>query len=105
MAIKFERKDARTTVAFIDCQNETTYGKRFKSLVAVRAIKERTGWRVDRADAVAGAWMPWEPITSQPFRTLAAAKAEIRKFGRACKRPPGSPERKEYGLGRARRRR
>lgn len=105
MAVKFEKKDDRVTVAFMDCARETWDGKRFMSTTAARAIKEREGWRVDRADAIHGAWMPWEAITDTPHPTLQAAKATIRDFAKVCKLQPGSPERKRYGLSGASRRR
>jgi hypothetical protein len=102
---KFERKDARVTVAFLKCTRENWQGKTFTSLTATRAIKEREGWRIDRADAVAGTWTPWEPLTTDTYRTLAAAKTTIRAFEKVCRLKPGSPERKQYGLsGRSRRR-
>src|SRR5574341_1622418 len=100
MAVKFERKDDRVTVAFLKCTREDWQGKHFTSMTAARAIKERDGWRVDRADAVAGTWTPWEPITTDTYRTLTAAKGAIREFAKVCRLAPGSPERKRYGLSR-----
>ena len=38
-----------------------------KGSAATRAIKEGAGWRADKTVAIAGAWMPWEPITSEAF--------------------------------------
>lgn len=98
MAVKFERKDARVTVAFLKCTREDWQGKSFTSLTAARAIKEREGWRVDRADAVVGTWTPWEPLTTDTYRTLAAAKTVIREFDKVCRLAPGSPERRRYRL-------
>ena len=96
---KFERKDDKTSVAFLKCttQDWLNPARKRTQLVATRAIKERNGWRVDQAHAVAGAWLPWEPISSRTFESLKAAKAEIGKFSRACGKI-GHPERKTYGL-------
>jgi len=66
MAIKFEKKDERTFVGFI---TETK---------AVRAIKEHGHWRIDHASAVAGAWMPWEPIDENHYRSSNDALVAIR---------------------------
>ena len=104
--MKFERKDARVTVAFLKCVRGDWRNRPFNANVAARAIKEGKGWRVDRADAVAGTWTPWEPITTETYPTLAAAKKAIREFNTICRLPLGSPERKRYvGFSGSRKRR
>jgi hypothetical protein len=83
--VRFERKDAKHHVGFLRCPRETTYGRKWYSNDAVRAVKESCGWRVDKTGAVHGAWMPWEPITDTCFKTLAEAKKRIRTYAKKCK--------------------
>lgn len=96
---KFERKDSKVTVAFLKCRRRG-YARSFESLTAARAIKETGGWRIDRADAVAGTWTPWEPITRDVYQTRAKALSAIRQFERACRDTKRTSSRKRYGLGR-----
>ena len=100
--MKFEKKDDNVHVAFVTCQQRSAYGKAMKVHTAVRAIRERSGnWRADKTVAVAGSWMPWEPVVSTEFRTLTAAKTALRSFAKACRVYKPDP----YGMGRARGRR
>ncbi len=94
--MKFERKDANVSVAFIPCVIRTGYrtergGYTKKIQMAVRAIRERSGkWRIDKTAAVASAWMPWEPVNTTEYNSLTAAKTGLREFARACKTPPST---------------
>lgn len=81
--IVFEQKTDRIVVAFIKKAKIDIRGKRFFGDEATRAIKEFDGWRVDKCAAVAGAWMPWEAITSEVFPTLDAAKETIVAYANA----------------------
>lgn len=59
-------------------QTWTAYdGKPRTGAIAVRVCQERDGWRVDHREAVAGAWMPWEPVVSTVFATKAEAEAAL----------------------------
>lgn len=88
MRMKFEKKSPTTHIAFIECEREA-YGRKFRSRDAVRAIKERVGWRIDKTAAVAGAWLPWEPVDDKPRRTLKEAKDALRDYAKRCNaRPP-----------------
>lgn len=84
--LKFERKSPKVVVAFIDCVRTDIRGKEFKTLEAVRAIKENGGWRIDQTSAVAGAWMPWEPVDRKTYRRLGDAKRALRAYAQSCKR-------------------
>jgi len=64
--IKFEKKDDRCYVAFI---GETK---------AARAVEEHGRWRIDYCDAVAGSWMPWEPIDENKYYSANDAQVAIR---------------------------
>jgi hypothetical protein len=57
--LAFEPKSDRCFVAFVERDK--------RALTAVRLILELGGWRIDRCDAVAGAWMPWEPLTDYVY--------------------------------------
>lgn len=89
--MKFENKsDARGDVysAVITCTRNNWQGRPYKSTMAVRAIRERSGkWRIDKTSAVAGTWTPWEPVNTTEYRTLTAAKTALREFNRSCKVP------------------
>ena len=89
--MKFENKSGpRGDVhsAFITCTRTNWQGRPFKAQTAVRAIRERSGkWRIDHTGAVAGAWMPWEPVNTTEYRTLTAAKTALREYARDCKVP------------------
>jgi hypothetical protein len=89
--VKFENKsNARGDVhsAFLTCTRTNWQGRPFKVQTAVRAIRERSGkWRIDHTTAVAGTWMPWEPVNTNEYGTLTAAKTALREYGRACKVP------------------
>lgn len=86
MSVKFEKMSPTVHVAFVSCARTDSRGRRFTSKEAVRAIKERDGWRIDKASAVAGAWMPWEPIDRKAYRSSSSAKTAIRKYATRCKR-------------------
>jgi hypothetical protein len=62
---------------------ERTIKNRKPQLVAVRLVREPTGWRVDYTEAVAGAWMPWESALSETFKTKAAAEKAARAWADA----------------------
>jgi hypothetical protein len=65
----------------------------------VKATKDYGTWVIDRTYSYKE---DWEPITNDTYRTLTEAKKEIRRFEKACQLAPSSPERKRYGLSRAR---
>ena len=83
--MKFETKSERCKVAFVNIPFVTTWGAARVKLTAVRLIKEADGWRVDRADAVGGAWCPWEPATVEVFSTVRAAAKAARVWVRERK--------------------
>lgn len=78
--LKFEKKAPHIWVAFADKNRRDIRGRAFKGFTAVRVIKESEGFRADFTGAVAGAWMPWEPITSVSYKTLAEAKRVCNEF-------------------------
>ena len=55
-------------------------GRKFNATTGVRIIKEGRGYRADFASAVAGVFMPWEPVTDTVYRSVAAAKKAVRAF-------------------------
>lgn len=57
-------------------------GKKFLARDAVRAKKESGGYRIDRAELVAGTAMPWEPISEEVFSSAAKAQAAIRAWAK-----------------------
>jgi len=85
MALKFENRDG-VRVAFHECSFRKTSGSIGKSFNAIRVIKEGPNYRVDKTSAVAGAWMPWEPVTDRPFKTMAEAKKAANRYATSCKR-------------------
>jgi len=89
-AIKFEDRGRGVVSAFIERRFEAR-GKERKGLGAVRIKNEGGHYRIDRADAVAGAWMPWEAIDDVEYPTVAKAMAAIRAWARA-NRAYGAPE-------------
>jgi len=83
--IKFEKKSDVCTIAFIECCRMGADGRVRRTFEAVRAILEtkdsaRTGWRIDRTVAIAGAWMPWEAVNANSYSSLAQAKVALRAF-------------------------
>ncbi len=92
MALKFEKREKKgyptLHSAFLTCFRESLRGMPIKSNDAVRAIKETDGWRIDKTTAVGGAWLPWEPVNRETYRTLREAKAALRRYARSCQRKP-----------------
>lgn len=75
-------------VAYVQCAYRPFGSRHYRQKqVAVRAIKESNGWRVDKTEAVAGTWTPWEPVDNHPYKKLGDAKKVLRAYGKACKRP------------------
>lgn len=72
MTIEFEKKSDSCSVAFIERPKQ--------SLKAVRTIRESDGWRIDQAGSVAGAWLPWEPISDTRFGDQDSAEKAIRSW-------------------------
>ncbi len=70
MVIKLESKGRGVHVGFFT----KAHGKR-KIERAVRIQQEAAGFRIDVTSAVAGAWMPWEALTTEVFPTFEAAEA------------------------------
>lgn len=81
--IAWETKSDRIVVAYVKKAKINIYGARFLGHEAVRAIRESDGWRADKSAAVAGSWMPWEPISEVRFPTLDAAKEAIVAYANA----------------------
>lgn len=50
---------------------------------AVRAIAEGAGWRIDFAPRIAGAWLPWEPVSTETFASKALARRALRAYAAA----------------------
>ncbi len=69
MAITLENKGRGVHVGFFT----KAHGKR-KIERAVRIQQEAVGFRIDVTSAVAGAWMPWEALTSEVFTTFEQAE-------------------------------
>lgn len=67
-------------VAEVSRRRTDIRGHEFMSREAVRIIQEPNGWRIDRAESVAGAWMPWEAIVAVTYGSIKAAKAAIRDW-------------------------
>jgi len=88
-AIKFEDRNRGVFSAFIERTFEAR-GKTWKGFGAVRVKCEGDHYRIDRTDAVAGAWMPWEAIDSVEYPTQAKAMAAVRKWAKA-NRAHGAP--------------
>jgi hypothetical protein len=56
--------------------------------VAARVVREADGWRADFCEATyAGAWLPWEPISSATFATKAEAVAALRAWANPNRAP------------------
>lgn len=86
---RWQRKDHPTTggrawgsAVAIPLRN--MWGEGYNAHEAIRVIKERDGWRLDRASAVAGAWMPWEPIDEIRYKSAAAAKRAAQAWADAA---------------------
>ena len=75
--MKWERKGPDVWVSIFDRSFTDIYGDRRTGTTAVRAIQDHRGWRIDRADAVAGAWMPWEAIDEVSYPSAATAKRAV----------------------------
>ena len=82
--IAYEKKVSPTGVAAyvaITKKPRVRYdGSRFTATTAVRIIEEKQGYRTDFCSAVAGTFMPWEPITEVAYPTVAAAKKAVQAF-------------------------
>lgn len=70
MLEKFVEKSPGCWVAF---------SKSTKPFFAVRAVREPKGWRIDKCAAVAGAWMPWEPVDEKFYPSAEAAKRALKR--------------------------
>jgi len=82
--IKWEKKAPGIFVAIATKRRVDIRGHKFNAQTGLRISKEksdgRSGFRVDFCSAVAGAWMPWEPVDDTYYRTLASAKKAAREF-------------------------
>lgn len=78
--LRFEKKCETCSVAFFEKARVAVNGRAFASLEAVRAIQEPAGWRVDHCAAVAGTWLPWEPVNETAYPTLRAAKRALSDY-------------------------
>lgn len=85
-AIKYERRSHPHTGAPIytaivhGIRVDVWNNRRLRMTKAVRVIKEGGGYRADFANAVAGVFMPWEPITDTSYRSATAAKQAVREY-------------------------
>ena len=86
---KFVKNGQPVHITHIQCAYRSGFrSRRTRHVqVALRAIKEANGWRVDKSEVVAGGWMPWEPVDNHPYKRLSEAKKVLRAYGKACKRP------------------
>ncbi len=80
--MKWEKKAPNIWVAFIKKERESLSGKKFNVTEAVRITKESNGYRIDFAGHIAGAWLPWEPIETTPFGTIALAKKAVSAYAK-----------------------
>ncbi len=78
--ISFRDVGRGVLVASIIKRRTDIRGKEFDAPEEVRIIHESGGYRVDFTSAVAGAWMPWEAVTEEVFKTVDAAKAAARTY-------------------------
>jgi len=78
----FEKKSDDCFVAFLTRERCASFtGRKFRAFEAARAVNLRgEGWRIDWCGAVAGAWLPWEPIDTITYPDAQAAQQAIREW-------------------------
>ena len=69
--IKFKKRDERCTSAII---------RGTRRSIAVRAIHEADGWRIDHTTALYESWCPWESIDQTRYRNVTEAKRAIKSW-------------------------
>lgn len=89
--IKFEKKDEGIFVAFVIVPFTDIYGQDRKGLTALRVKDDGGYFRIDRCDAVAGTWTPFEAIDSVEYPTAEAGIEAALAWAKA-KGATGDPE-------------
>jgi hypothetical protein len=87
MALRFKRKSPKIYVAELSCRRTGPGGKTFRSIDAVRMIKERDHWYTDKTTAVAGTWLPWESVVvrnKKRWRSQEDAAMALNQYARDC---------------------
>jgi hypothetical protein len=80
--IQFTNRGGGVETALLEKPIQSRPGK--YGLNAVRIMRDAPGvYRIDRAEAVAGTWMPWEAINSVEYPTAAKAKAAVRRWAKS----------------------
>jgi hypothetical protein len=77
------RNGRASYVATTSQRREAWDGRPYTSHEGVRVIREAQGYRIDRAELIAGSWMPWEAIDENHYPTVAAAKKAVQTYLRS----------------------
>jgi hypothetical protein len=78
--MKFEKKSPTCYVLFYESIGTSIDGRSYERLTAFRCIREGNRWVADWCDAIAGTWLPWEPVFSSEtsFPNVRRAQKAIR---------------------------